>query len=135
MNKAYVIDGNSLLFRAFYATYRGDDEQILRTKTGIPTNALFAFANMINKILASLKEDDAIFVAFDTGRATFRHLEDEEYKANRKPCPPLLKEQMPIVREFLKSLNIFTYEKEGFEADDLAGTYAKLAQKQPGSGI
>ena len=130
MNKAYVIDGNSLLFRAFYATYRGDDSQILRTKTGIPTNALFAFANMINKILASLKEDDAIFVAFDTGRATFRHLEDEEYKANRKPCPPLLKEQMPIVREFLKSLNIFTYEKEGFEADDLAGTYAKRAAKE-----
>ena len=129
MKKAYVIDGNSLLFRAFYATYRGDDTQILRTKSGIPTNALFAFANMINKILASLKEEDAIFVAFDTGRATFRHLEDEEYKANRKPCPPLLKEQMPIVREFLKSLNIFTYEKEGFEADDLAGTYAKLAQK------
>lgn len=129
MNKAYVIDGNSLLFRAFYATYRGDESQILRTKSGIPTNALFAFANMINKILSSLKEGDAIFVAFDTGRATFRHLEDENYKANRKPCPPLLKEQMPIVREFLKSLNIFTYEKEGFEADDLAGTYSKLAQK------
>ncbi len=91
MNKAYVIDGNSLLFRAFYATYRGDESQILRTKTGIPTNALFAFANMINKILSSLKEGDAIFVAFDTGRATFRHLEDENYKANRKPCPPLHK--------------------------------------------
>lgn len=129
MKKAYVIDGNSLLFRAFYATFRGDETQILRTKSGVPTNALFAFANMINKILASLKKEDAIFVAFDTGHATFRHLEDEEYKANRKPCPPLLKEQMPIVREFLKSLNIFTYEKEGFEADDLAGTYAKRAAK------
>ncbi len=130
MKKAYVVDGNSLLFRAFYATYRGDETQILRTKSGVPTNALFAFANMINKILASLKKEDALFVAFDTGRATFRHLEDEQYKANRKPCPPLLKEQMPIVREFLKSLNIFTYEKEGFEADDLAGTYAKKAAKE-----
>ena len=130
MKKAYVIDGNSLLFRAFYATYRGDENAILRTKSGIPTNALFAFANMMNKILGSLKKEDALFVAFDTGRATFRHLEDEEYKANRKPCPPLLKEQMPIVRDFLKSLNIFTYEKEGYEADDLAGTYAKKAAKE-----
>lgn len=129
MAKAYVIDGNSLLFRAFYATYRGNDDEVLRTKDGIPTNALFAFANMINRILSSLKEGDTIFVAFDTGKETFRHQENKDYKANRKPCPPLLLEQMPIVREFLKSLNIFTYEKEGFEADDIAGTYSKLAGK------
>lgn len=130
MNKCYIIDGNSLLFRAFYATYRGNDNEVLRTKSGIPTNALFAFANMINRILAGLKPNDSIFVAFDTGKATFRHIEDKDYKANRKPCPPLLKEQMPIVREFLKSLNIFTYEKEGYEADDIAGTFAKKAKKE-----
>ena len=129
MPKCYIIDGNSLLFRAFYATYRGDDTLVMRNKDGVPTNALFAFSNMINRILASLKPNDSIFVAFDTGKATFRHEEDKDYKANRKPCPPLLKEQMPIVREFLKSLNIYTYEKEGFEADDIAGTFSKLAKK------
>ncbi len=130
MSKCYIIDGNSLLFRAFYATYRGDDSQIMRTKEGVATNALFAFSNMINKILSSLRENDSIFVAFDTGKATFRHLQDKDYKANRKPCPPLLKEQMPLARQFLKSLNIFTYEKEGYEADDIAGTFAKRAAKE-----
>lgn len=130
MAKAYVIDGNSLLFRAFYATYRGNDDEVLRTKDGIPTNAIFAFANMINRILSSLKEGDTIFVAFDTGHETFRHKENKDYKANRKPAPEILIEQMPIVREFLKSLNIFTYEKDGYEADDIAGTYSKLAAKE-----
>ena len=129
MNKAYVIDGNSLLFRAYFATAFSGTEQIMRTKDGTPTNAVFAFSNMINKILSSLKDGDLLFVGFDTGTATFRHKEDASYKANRKPAPKELKEQMPIAREFLKALNIFTYEKEGFEADDICGTYSKLAAK------
>lgn len=130
MNKAYVIDGNSLLFRAYYATAYGPNPSIMRTKDGTPTNAIFAFSNMLNKILASLKENDAIFVGFDTGKKTFRHEEDKDYKANRKECPADLKTQMPIVRKLLNSLNIFTYEKEGYEADDLCGTYAKKAMKE-----
>lgn len=128
MNKAYVIDGNSLLFRAYFATAYGGGE-IMRTKDGTPTNALFAFSNMLNKILQSLKEGDALFVGFDTGKATFRHKEDENYKANRKPAPEELKIQMPIVRELLKSLNIFVYEKEGYEADDICGTVSKMLGK------
>lgn len=128
MNKAYVIDGNSLLFRAYYATAYGGNE-IMRTKDGTPTNALFSFSNMLNKILQSLKEGDALFVGFDTGKATFRHKEDEKYKANRKPCPEDLKIQMPIVRELLRSLNIFMFEKEGYEADDICGTVSKMLGK------
>ena len=80
MNKAYVIDGNSLLFRAYYATAFNGTEKIMRTKEGIPTNAIFAFSNMINKILGGLKDGDLLFVGFDTGTATFRHKEDATYK-------------------------------------------------------
>ena len=128
MNKAYIIDGNSLLFRAYYATAYGGNE-IMRTKDGTPTNAVFAFSNMLNKVLHNLKEGDALFVGFDTGKATFRHKEDETYKANRKPAPEELKIQMPIVRELLHSLDIFTFEKEGFEADDICGTASKMLSK------
>lgn len=128
MNKAYIIDGNSLLFRAYYATAYGGNE-IMRTKEGIPTNAIFSFSNMLNKILQSLKPGDALFVGFDTGKATFRHKEDETYKANRKPAPEDLKIQMPIVRELLKALDIFTFEKEGYEADDICGTVSKMMGK------
>ncbi len=130
MNKAIVIDGNSLLFRAYYATAYGPNPSIMRNKEGIPTNAIFAFANMLNKILLTLKEGDAIFVGFDTDKKTFRHEEDKDYKANRKECPQELKVQMPLARELLKALNIFTYEKEGYEADDICGTYAKKASKE-----
>ena len=130
MNKLYIIDGNSLLFRAYYATAYGPNPNIMRTKEGIPTNAVFAFSNMINKILAQIKEGDGLFVAFDTGKETFRHKEDETYKANRKPCPEDLKVQMPIARELLKALGILTFEKEGYEADDIAGTVAKMGAKE-----
>lgn len=128
MNKAYIIDGNSLLFRAYYATAYGGNE-IMRTKDGTPTNAIFSFSNMLNKVLQSLKPGDCLFVGFDTGKATFRHKEDEHYKANRKPAPEDLKIQMPIVRELLRSLDIFVFEKEGYEADDICGTVAKMLGK------
>lgn len=130
MAKAYVIDGNSLLFRAYYATAYGPNPSIMRNKEGVPTNAVFAFANMLNKILANIKQNDVLFVAFDTGKPTFRHLENKDYKANRKECPEDLKIQMPIVRELLRSLNVFIYEKEGWEADDICGTFAKKAGKE-----
>lgn len=122
--KLIIIDGNSLLYRAYYATaYPG--ASIMTTKDGIPTNAIFSFSNMINKILSSLKEGEAIFVAFDAEKKTFRHEQLETYKANRKPTPEDLVKQFPIVRQFLKSLNIYQFEQNGFEADDIAGTVAK----------
>ena len=128
MNKVYIVDGNSLLFRAYYATAAMSGmENLMRAHDGTPTNAVFAFSNMINKMLQNLKVGDGLFVGFDTGKATFRHKEDEKYKANRKPCPEELKTQMPLARELLNSLNIFWFEKEGFEADDVCGTVAKMA--------
>lgn len=124
MKKLYVIDGNSLLFRAYYATsFTGN---IMRTKNGIPTNAIFAFSNMISKIVTYLKPEDALFVAFDTGKKTFRHAQLTSYKEQRKPIEEDLKVQLPIAREFLDAMNVFHFELEGYEGDDVAGTVAKL---------
>ena len=129
MAKITIIDGNSLLFRAYFATaYPG--VEIMRNQEGIPTNAIFAFSNMINKIIASLKEDECIMVAFDAGKQTFRKDQLESYKANRKPTPEDLVTQFPIARDFLRALGIFQFEEEGFEGDDIAGTVAKLAEKE-----
>ena len=129
MAKITIIDGNSLLFRAYFATaYPG--VEIMRNKEGIPTNAIFAFSNMINKILADLKEDERIMVAFDAGKQTFRKEQLESYKANRKPTPEDLVTQFPIARDFLRALGIFQFEEEGFEGDDIAGTVARLAEKE-----
>ena len=130
MKKIYVIDGNSLLFRAFYATSYGDVTSIMRTKDGIPTNAIFAFGNMLSKLLGSVELGDGFFVGFDADSKTFRKAEFEQYKANRKPCPPEHAEQFPISREFLKSLGVPHYEESGIEADDICGTVAKKAAKQ-----
>ena len=129
MPKITIIDGNSLLFRAYFATaYPG--VEIMRNQEGIPTNAIFAFSNMINKILSSLKEDESIMVAFDHSKQTFRKEQLESYKANRKPTPEELIQQFPIARDFLRALNIFQFEEEGFEGDDIAGTVARLAEKE-----
>ena len=129
MAKITIIDGNSLLFRAYFATaYPG--VEIMRNQEGIPTNAIFAFSNMINKILSSLKEDECIMVAFDAGKETFRKEQLESYKANRKPTPEELVQQFPIARDFLRALNIFQFEEEGFEGDDIAGTVARMAEKE-----
>lgn len=128
MDKITIIDGNSLLFRAYYATaYPG--VEIMHNKDGVPTNAVFAFSNMMNKIVSSLKEGERIFVAFDAGKHNFRHDALETYKANRKPAPEELVAQFPIAREFLRAFGIFQFEEIGFEGDDIAGTVAKLAEK------
>lgn len=127
--KITIIDGNSLLFRAYYATaYPG--VEIMRSSDGTPTNAIFAFSNMINKILSDVKEGEAVFVAFDTGKPTFRKKELETYKANRKPAPEDLVKQFPISREFLKAINIYQFEEEGYEGDDIAGSVAKKAEEE-----
>lgn len=127
--KLYVIDGNSLLFRAYYATAYGDTSSIMRTKDGIPTNAIFAFANMLAKILSSFKGGESLFVGFDADGDTFRKQEFAAYKANRKPCPEELIRQLPISRELLSSLGITYFEKHGVEADDICGTLSKMAAK------
>ena len=128
MPKLTIIDGNSLLFRAYFATaYPG--MEIMRNQEGIPTNAIFAFSNMMNKIVSSLKEGEGIIVAFDAAKHNFRHDALETYKANRKPAPAELVEQFPIARDFLKNFGIFQFEQEGFEGDDIAGTIAKTAEK------
>lgn len=130
MKKLIIIDGYSLLFRAYYATAYGGTDTIMRTKSGIPTNAIFAFANMINKILGQFKGEESIFVGFDAGGPCFRREKYDKYKANRSPCPEELKQQMPIVREFLDALNLKRYEEKGFEGDDICGTVAKAASKE-----
>ena len=128
MGKITIIDGNSLLFRAYFATaYPG--MEIMRNQEGIPTNAIFAFSNMINKIVANLKDGEGIVVAFDAAKHNFRHDALETYKANRKPAPAELVEQFPIARDFLRNFGIFQFEEEGFEGDDIAGTIAKNAEK------
>ena len=127
MEKIIIIDGNSLLFRAYHATaYPG--VEIMRSQDGTPTNAIFAFSNMMNKIVSSLNKGDHIMVAFDTGKPTFRNEALKTYKANRKPVPQDLIEQFPLSRDFLKAFGIFQFEEEGFEGDDIAGTVAKLAE-------
>lgn len=128
MNKITIIDGNSLLFRAYYATAFPGVE-IMRSSDGTPTNAIFAFSNMINKIISEVKPGEGLFVAFDAGKHNFRHDQLQTYKANRKPAPDDLVLQFPLVRTFLKSMNIYQFEEEGFEGDDIAGSVAKLAEK------
>ena len=126
-NKIIVIDGNSLLFRAFYATYYGEGSTIMKTHDGTPTNAIFAFANMFAKILQSMTGDESLFVGFDADSKTFRKEEFDAYKANRKPAPPELVPQFPISRELLTALGVTFYEEHGIEADDICGTIAKMA--------
>ena len=129
MAKLVVIDGYSLLFRAYYATaYPG--VEIMKTKDGTPTNAIFAFSNMLNKIISTLKEGDALAVALDAGKPTFRHEAMDTYKANRKPAPEDLVPQFAIVREFLNAMDIYNFEEEGVEGDDIAGTIAKRGEEK-----
>lgn len=130
MAKIIIIDGNSLLFRAFFATYAINPNNVMRNKDGIPTNAIFAFSNMIASLMNTMKKNDGIFVAFDAGKHTFRHQEYEGYKANRPPLPEELIVQFPIAREFLDALGIKHYECDELEADDIAGILAKKSEKE-----
>ena len=124
MKKLILIDGNSMLFRAYYATaYAGG--VTMTTKEGIPTNAVYALANIMTKIINEHKPDYAL-VAFDTGTPTFRHLKYPEYKAGRKETPQELLDQFSIAKELLRNMGIFTYEKPGFEADDILGSMSKI---------
>lgn len=117
-----LIDGNSMLFRAYYATLYGGAN--MSTKNGIATNAVYGFVNMINKAIKKI-EPKYVMVAWDSGKPTFRHEQFAAYKGTRKELDPELKIQFPIVREFLDAYGICRYEEEGIEADDIIGTLAK----------
>lgn len=125
MKKMLLIDGNSLLFRAYYATAYGS---VMRSKTGVPTNAIFALANMLNKVLDIVNPDYAL-VAFDTDKKTFRHEEYKEYKAGRKPAPEDLVAQFPLAREMVTKMGFKCYELAGYEADDIVATMAKMGEE------
>ena len=124
MKKIFLIDGNSLMFRSYYATaYTGN---LMKNKQGLYTNALFGFCNMLSKIL---EEDmDAIFVAFDAGKQTFRHQSYQDYKGGRKPMPDEFRVQIPYIKQYLDILNIRHEEMLLYEADDLLATVATLGK-------
>lgn len=115
MKKLMVIDGNSILNRAFYGI------RLLSTRDGVPTNAVLGFLNILLKLVGQ-EEPDALCVCFDLKAPTFRHKSYEAYKAQRKPMPEELATQVPILKEVLDAMNIPRYELEGWEADDLIGT-------------
>lgn len=117
-----LADGNSMLFRAYYATAYGAK---MTTLKGIPTNAVFGFANMMQKAL-ELEKPDAVLVAFDAGKHTFRHDLYPEYKGGRKPAPDDLVPQFGMVRDFLDAYGIKWVEMADIEADDLIGTMSAM---------
>ena len=122
MKKLILVDGNNLIFRSYYATaYNGN---LMKNSKGFPTNALFGFISMINKIIEEEKPEYMV-VAFDKGK-TFRHEKYTEYKAGRISTPDELKLQMPIAKEILTSMGIVYLETDNYEADDIIGTYAKI---------
>jgi len=126
MKKLILIDGNSLLYRAYYATaYSGS---LMKSSKGLPTNALYAFSVMMLNILDNYQFSH-ILVAFDAGKTTFRHKDYKEYKGGRKPTPSELLQQIPISKQLLDVLNVKRYELELYEADDIIGTLSYLAQK------
>ncbi|AHI53216.1 DNA polymerase I [Spiroplasma culicicola] len=120
--KILLVDGNALIFRAFYSSF---GRATLTTRDGTPTNAVFSFINMLFNIMNKNNYFD-IKVAFDKGKKTFRHDKLESYKDGRKKTPPELIKQFPIVREFLTQANIDWYEYEGYEADDIIGTISYM---------
>ena len=127
MNKIILVDGNNLLFRSYYATaYNGN---FMKNSKGFPTNALFGFTNMINKIILEEKPS-YILVDFDKGK-TFRHEKYKDYKGGRSETPDELKVQFPIAKELLTYMGIKYYEIDNYEADDIIGTFAKYCDNDP----
>lgn len=126
MKKIILVDGNNLLFRSFYATaYQG---VIMKNSKGFPTNALYGFINMMNKIIAE-ENPTYIMVAFDKGK-TFRHDKYDEYKAGRAAMPDELREQFPKAKEVLDAMGIKHFEIDNYEADDIIGTLAKKVDEE-----
>ena len=127
MKKIVLVDGNNLLFRSYYATaYTGN---IMRNKEGFPTNGVYGFVNMINKIISEEKPE-YMMVAFDIGK-TFRHEKYERYKDGRRETPDDLKVQFPVAKKILTAMGIKYLECSGYEADDIIGTISMWCEKDP----
>ena len=123
MKKLLCIDGNSILNRSFYGI------RLLTTKDGFPTNALYGLVNVISRELEALKPDYAA-IAYDLKAPTFRHKMYADYKAGRHAMPDELRAQMPVSREFAEMLGLHILDMEGYEADDILGTFAKRCSEQ-----
>ena len=126
MKKLLLIDGNSIMNRAFYGIM---GSKMLTTKDGKYTNAVYGFLAIMFKIMDDLNPD-YMAVSFDLKAPTARHKMFSEYKANRHGMPDELKEQMPMIKEVLRAMNIDIVEKEGYEGDDILGTLAKYGENQ-----
>ena len=127
MKKIVLVDGNNLLFRSYYATaYTGN---VMRNKEGFPTNGVYGFVNMINKIISEEKPE-YMMVAFDIGK-TFRHEKYERYKDGRRETPDDLKVQFPVAKKILTAMGIKYLECAGYEADDIIGTISMWCEKDP----
>ena len=116
--KLMILDGNSIINRAFYGV------RLLSTKDGVYTNAIYGFLNILERLRAD-EQPDALCVAFDLKAPTFRHKAYDGYKATRHPMPEELAMQMPLMKEVLGAMNIPIYECEGWEADDILGTVGR----------
>ena len=123
MNSLVLIDGNSLINRAFYAT------PPMSTKDGTPTNAVYAFINMLIKIIGDIKPEH-ILVAFDRKEPTFRHGMFSDYKGTRKPMPEDLRPQIDLLKAVLDALGIARFEMPSIEADDIIGSASKKFKKE-----
>lgn len=121
-SKLMILDGNSLVNRAYYGVHA------LTTREGIPTNAIFGFLTILDR-LRSEEKPDALCVAFDLRAPTFRHLQYEGYKATRHSMPEELAQQMPILKDILQLMHIPQYALEGWEADDILGTVSRLCNE------
>lgn len=122
-NKLVLIDGNSIINRAFYGV------PDLTNKEGLHTNAIYGFLNIMFKIMEE-EEPSHMLVAFDRKEPTFRHKMYEEYKGTRKPMPEELREQVPVLKDVLQAMNIKIFSQEGIEADDILGTMARKGEKE-----
>ena len=123
-NRIVIIDGNSLINRAYYAMQRP-----MITREGIYTQGIFGFLNMLNKIETDYPAD-YMAVAWDRKAPTFRHEEYKEYKAGRKKMPPELAMELPLMKDILHAMSITNLEIDGFEADDIIGTIARMAEEE-----
>ena len=121
--KIVLIDGHSIINRAFYGV------PDLTNSDGLHTNAIYGFLNIMFRILDEEKPD-YLAVAFDLKAPTFRHLMYDAYKGTRKPMPEELREQVPVLKEVLQAMGIPLLMKEGFEADDLLGTAARVSEEK-----
>ena len=122
MKRLMILDGNSIVNRAFYGI------RLLTNSEGLYTNAVYGFVNILFKYLDEEKPD-YLCVAFDVSAPTFRHIQYEKYKAQRKGMPDELRQQMPLLKEVLSAMNISMLELEGYEADDIIGTISNYCDK------